>query len=440
MGLIVIAGSALTTYVAWKRFEMLQKIQASEVADAAAVPLKDAGIEGLRQWARDVEQNETRYRIYILDMYGVDIIGRPLTERIERRVKRMASLGYLADSEGNPPPLMADPLRTSPQMIGPGGGVYTMFFDYARPFGLPGTPLVNLLLLGIALGVSALACWWLGRFLSQPVALLQTHARALAAGNLEVRVGEDITRRKDELGVLARDFDQMAERIRSLVASKETLLRYVSHELRSPLARLRVALTLARREGADSAREMERIERETERLDVLIGQILRLSRLSTDDPSLQPQKVDIAQLLVEVVEDARMEASADDKDVAWSPGAHAPVLGSPELLRSAIENILRNALRFTARHTKVEVDLQVKDREALVTVRDYGEGVPSEDLEKIFEPFYRVPGASDPGSAGGGLGLAITARAINLHGGIVRARNAVDRGLIVEISLPLAAT
>jgi signal transduction histidine kinase len=260
----------------------------------------------------------------------------------------------------------------------------------------------------------------------------------LAAGNLETRVGEEITRRKDELGVLARDFDQMAERVRSLLASKETLLRYVSHELRSPLARLRVALMLARREGADSAREMERIERETERLDTLIGQILRLSRLSTDDPSLVPQKIELSQLVSEVVEDARMEAGANEKGVAWQADVHATVLGSPELMRSAIENVLRNAVRFTEKQTQVEVQMQMKERNAVLTIRDHGPGVPAPELEKIFEPFYRVPESADRGSTGGGLGLTIAARVITLHGGTVRASNAEGGGLVMEITLPLS--
>ncbi|MBC7983386.1 MAG: HAMP domain-containing protein, partial [Candidatus Obscuribacterales bacterium] len=256
MGLIVIAGSTLAAFVTWQRFDSLQKIEPGDIADRALVPLKQGGVDALREWMNETQRNEATIRTYVLDMHGHDILGRPLTERIERRVKRMASLGYLADAEGNPPPLMADPLRTSPQMIGPDGSVYTMFFDYGRrfPFSMFGTPLVVLSLLAISLGVSALACWWLAHFLSRPVALLQANARALAAGNLEVRVGEEISRRKDELGVLARDFDRMAERVRTLLASKEALLRYVSHELRSPLARLRVALSLARREGADPAR------------------------------------------------------------------------------------------------------------------------------------------------------------------------------------------
>ena len=438
MGLIVIAGITLTAFVAWKRFDSLQKIEVSDIADNASKDLQAGGVDALREWLRRTQRVDSGFRTYIIDMHGNDILGRPLTERIERRVRRMANLGYLADAEGNPPPLMADPLRTSPQMIGPDGSVYTLFFDGRRfTLGVFGPSAVNLSLLVIALGVSALACGWLARYLSRPVALLQTSARALAAGNLETRVGEEITRRKDELGVLARDFDQMAERLRTLLASKETLLRYVSHELRSPLARLRVALSLARREGADRTREFERMERETERLDVLIGQILRFSRLEGDDPSLKPQRVDLTQLLAEVVEDARLEARASDKSVVWE-SSPAPVFvsGSQDALRSAIDNIMRNALRFTPTQSSVDVQFRVEGSRATIGIRDHGRGVPEADLVRIFEPFFRVE--SSDRDSGSGLGLAIAARVVNLHGGKVRAQNAVDGGLVVELSLPLA--
>ncbi|HTE42340.1 MAG TPA: HAMP domain-containing protein, partial [Steroidobacteraceae bacterium] len=388
MGLIVISGSALTAFVAWQRFGTIQAIEAVTVAEEASVPLRDGGLPAMQAWLRESELRNTGVTTYIVDMHGADILDRPLTERIERRVQRMGSLGYLADAEGHAPPLMRDPMRAYPQIVGPDGTVYTFFFAFPgyTLFGILGAPGVYLAVLFVAIGVSALACWWLARTLSRPVAQLQRSARALAAGNLEARVGDDLAQRKDELGVLARDFDQMAERVRSLLASKETLLRYVSHELRSPLARLRVALMLARREGADTQREMERIERETERLDTLIGQILRLSRLSTDDPSLVPQIVDVTQLVSEVVEDARMEAGGSEKGVEWTAGPIAHVRGSPELIRSAIENILRNAIRFTPRQASVDAALRIEGNSVLVTIRDRGPGVPQMELERIFEP------------------------------------------------------
>lgn len=442
MGLIVVSGVALTAFVAWQSISTIQGIDASDVADSALAALKKGGLPALQAWTRQRWENETGMRTYVIDMHGVDVLHRPLTDRIERRVRQMGTLGFLADADGNAPPLIPDPLRWNPQIVGPDGAVYTVLFSYigwSPRLDILGGPSAIWFLLAIALGVSAFACWWLARYLSSPVVSLQQSARALAAGHLETRVNSDIARRKDELGVLAREFDQMSERLRQLLASKETLLRYVSHELRSPLARLRVALSLARREGADTAREMDRMERETERLDTMIGQILRLSSLATDDPSVVPQRVELAHLLSEVVDDARLEARADDKTVEFKPRVQAEVLGNHELLRSAIENVIRNAIRFTDKQSSVDVGLEVADKKAIVTIRDQGCGVPEHELEKIFEPFHRVPGSSQRDSTGGGLGLTITARVVTVHGGNVRARNAPDKGLIVEIALPLAA-
>jgi two-component system sensor histidine kinase CpxA len=441
MGLIVVAGSTLTAFVVWQRTGTIQLIDASDVADNALVVLKAGGLPALQDWTRERWKRENGFRTYVVDMHGVDILHRPLSERIEQRVRRMGALGFLADADGNPPPLIPDPLRSNPQIVGPDGAVYTVLFYYIgwSPIDMIGPPGTAWLLLAIALSVSALACWWLARYLSRPVTSLQASTRALAAGHLNTRVAPDIAHRSDELGVLARDFDQMAERLRQLLAAKETLLRYVSHELRSPLARLRVALSLARREGADVAREMDRMERETERLDTMIGQILRLSSLANDDPSLVKQRIELGHLLSEVVDDARLEARADNKTVEFKPAVQAEVLGNHELLRSAIENVIRNAIRFTDNASQVDVGLEVRSAQAVVTIRDQGCGVPDSELEKIFEPFHRVPGANDKGSTGGGLGLTIAARVVSVYGGSVRARNAPDRGLIVEIELPLAA-
>ncbi|HYM34915.1 MAG TPA: ATP-binding protein [Steroidobacteraceae bacterium] len=441
MGLIVVSGVTLTALIAWQTVATVQAIDASDVADNALAALKKGGLSELQNWTRQIWKNENGMRTYIVDMHGVDILHRPLPDRLERRVRQMSKLGFLADSDGNPPPLIPDPLRWNPQIVGPDGAVYTVLFSYRgwSLLSVLGGPSAIWVLLAIALSVSALACWWLARYLTRPVTSLQASARALAAGNLETRVDADIARRRDELGVLAREFDQMAERLRELLASKETLLRYVSHELRSPLARLRVALSLARREGADTAREMDRIERETERLDTMIGQILRLSSLSTNDPSMLPQRVELSHLLSEVVDDARLEARAGEKTVEFRPAVQAEVLGNHELLRSAIENVIRNAIRFTEKQSKIDVGLQVQEKQAIVTIRDQGCGVPDDELQKIFEPFHRVPGSSQRDSTGGGLGLTIAARVVSVHGGKVHARNAPDKGLIVEIALPLAA-
>jgi two-component system sensor histidine kinase CpxA len=287
-----------------------------------------------------------------------------------------------------------------------------------------------------ALVISGFVCWWLARYVSKPVERLRTGARSLAAGNLEARVGQEFWRRHDELGVLARDFDTMADHVRNLLASKESLMRAMSHELRSPLARLRVALGLARRDGEDLTRQLDRIELEAERLDILIGQMLQLSQLRAVEPVLRRAPVDLISLLSEVVEDARIEATAADKQVEWSPQGALRIEGDHDLMRAAIENVLRNAVRFTERGTAVTVtSVQESDRVHIV-IDDHGPGVPAGEADRIFEPFYRVAEARDRDSGGTGLGLAITARVVTLYNGAVRAQNRLEGGLSVRITLP----
>jgi two-component system sensor histidine kinase CpxA len=231
----------------------------------------------------------------------------------------------------------------------------------------------------------------------------------------------------------------MAERLRALIESKEVLLRDLSHELRSPLARLRVATELARHQGTDLPNQLDRIERDTERLDELIGHMLQLSQLDSAEPVRTRARVDLTNLVSEIVEDARLEASVAAKAVVWSPGPGIWVEGDPELLCRAIENIIRNGVRFTPSHSSLEIALVAQGSFALLRVRDHGPGVPAGDLARIFEPFYRVSSARERDSGGTGLGLAITARVAAIHKGTVRAENCRDGGLVVELTIPMGS-
>ena len=328
-----------------------------------------------------------------------------------------------------------DPLLLTPLFTDRDGTVYTVMISNQNWRNLLFAPDVRLVLLPFALLTSGLVCWWLARYVSKPVERLQRSARSLAAGNMEARVGEEFSRRRDELGVLARDFDTMADHVRNLIASKEDLLRAMSHELRSPLARLRVASGLARRPDADVPRQLDRIELEAERLDTLIGQMLQLSHLRSV-PALPREPLDLTSVLLEVVEDARLEASAADKRCRVDAGGSLSVEGDHNLLRTAIENVLRNAVRFTPPGSAVAVTMGRERRRVLVQIEDRGPGVPEAELERIFEPFYRVAESRDRDSGGTGLGLAITARIVRLYDGDVRASNAPEGGLKVEIRLP----
>jgi two-component system sensor histidine kinase CpxA len=283
---------------------------------------------------------------------------------------------------------------------------------------------------------AGIVCYGLARYLTAPVLRLRDATRRLTEGDLSVRVGPEVGNRRDELAQLGHDFDVMAERIESLLTSQQQLLSDVSHELRSPLARLNVALALARqRSGSDATGALDRIESEAEQLNSLIGRVLSLSRFESGASAPQPTAVDLARLVGDIAADADFEALAKGCGVNVSAEVPCKVMGAETLLRSAIENVVRNAVRYTAEGTDVDVILSCDD-EILITVRDRGPGVPDDQLDELFEPFYRIADSRDRESGGTGLGLSIAQRAVRVHGGSVRALNAADGGLIVEIRLP----
>jgi two-component system sensor histidine kinase CpxA len=289
----------------------------------------------------------------------------------------------------------------------------------------------------MVLVVGALS-WWLARWLTGPIRSLRTAVAELGRGDLGARVAPSVARRRDETGELAREFDAMADRIQRLVGSHRQLLRDVSHELRSPLARLGVALELARqRAGTDADEPLDRVQLEAERLDQLIEQLLVLARLERgEDP--EPQgPVDLEELLHEVAADAAFEAGVRDVDVQLSGRGPSRVTGRRELLRSALDNVVRNAVRYTAPATVVELVLEMRADGARLEVRDRGPGVPEEALDRMFEPFERVEASRERGPGGTGLGLAIAARAAELHGGTIHAANRPGGGLVVTLELPV---
>ena len=319
---------------------------------------------------------------------------------------------------------------------------------YRRP--IPGPrigwatrPAALALRLLVVVMTGGVVCYGLARYLTSPLGKLQKATQQLAKGDLTARVGSVLEKRGDEFGDLGRDFDLMAERIEWLVNSQRRLLSDISHELRSPLARLIVALELARkRTGSEAGASLDRIEREAERMNELISQLLGLARLDSGAESREEEDISLAALVQEVAADADFEASSQNRRVSVMESEDCVVTGSPELLRSAIENIVRNGLQYTARDSQVEIRLscsQIHGRDyAVVVVVDEGPGVPEDALEELFRPFYRVEEARDRLSGGSGLGLAIAERIIRLHGGTVEASNASKKGLQVEISIPLA--
>jgi two-component system sensor histidine kinase CpxA len=239
--------------------------------------------------------------------------------------------------------------------------------------------------------------------------------------------------------VLARDFDAMADQLRTNRGATTQLLRDISHELRSPLARMRVALGLARQPPADFARQLDRLEREIERLDSMISQVLKLARLHGTDALLQRERFELDDVIEQVVRDANFEGAMKNCKINVRGAANCAVLGSRELLRSAIENVLRNAVRYSPNDMPAEMQVGRAGGGLEILIRDHGPGVPAADLERIFEPFYRVAESRDRDSGGEGIGLAITSQVMKAHGGAARAVNASGGGLEVRLSLPETA-
>ena len=282
-------------------------------------------------------------------------------------------------------------------------------------------------------GLVVLLCYAFAYHLTSPVRRLRSVVDCFGRGDFSARAPAS---RKDELGELARSFNEMASRIQTLLAAERRLLLDISHELRSPLARLGVAVELAR-SGEDREHMLDRIQKEADRLNELVAELLQVTRVEAD-PSMQKNDiVHLDELLGDLVYDSLLEAKAKDCTLLLRAPVPATLSGDEELIRRALENVIRNAIRYAPHNTSVDVDLTRSAAAALVTVRDYGPGVPPEALTRIFDPFYRVDSDRNRASGGLGLGLAIARRSVELHKGKLSAQNA-NPGLLVTIQLPLA--
>lgn len=286
----------------------------------------------------------------------------------------------------------------------------------------------------IVLALLVLLCYAFARHLTNPVKRLQEAVDCFGRGDFKTRVNVN---RGDELGQLGRTFNQMADRIETLLAAERRLLQDISHELRSPLARLSVAVELAR-SGGDQESQLNRIQKEADRLNDLVGQLLQVTRAEADPSNRKLDQVRLDELVREVVEDCRIEADARGCTLTLQSPRALNVAGDSELLRRAVENVVRNAIRHAPPGTAVDIALREDSGSIAIAVRDQGPGVPEEALVRIFDPFYRVESDRNRMSGGVGLGLSIARRAVELHKGRIWARN-VQPGLMVEIDLPTVA-
>jgi signal transduction histidine kinase len=328
------------------------------------------------------------------------------------------------------------------QLIGASGQRYTVLVISAPRFAdLFTNPKILFILLAQLL-VGTAFCYWLARHMANPVVQLSEAAGRIADGWLDTRSDQSIRFRHDEIGRLGVSFDRMAERIESVVHGQQRLFGDVSHELRSPLTRLSVAEGLLRQcPPEERAEYLDRIALEVEHLDSLIGQLLTLARIDSGSDSSHREKVELSSLIQEVAVDGNFEAQSKFCVVRVDSENFCTTTGGREQLRRAIENVVRNAIRYTQPSTDVEITIRKQCApvvsKAVIQVRDHGPGVSSDHLEKIFLPFYRIPTVDGEPTGGAGLGLAITDRIVSMYGGSVSAMNAPDGGLIVKLELIL---
>ena len=330
-------------------------------------------------------------------------------------------------------------------VTGPSGTRYVLYAERGpRPPLLPWLiqeePRAQFFRLLAVILAGALVCFLLAHYITSPVLRLQNASRQLAGGDLRVRIGSGLGSRRDEITDLGRDFDVMADRVESLVHSQHQLLQAISHEMRSPLARLTLAVELAKQDSPARDELFGRIESEADRIEMMLSQILTLARLDGGERAFPRTPVELSLLVSHIVADADFEAAARNRSVVLAEVEACIVNASEYLLRSAIENVVRNAVRYTREFSSVDVSLMADKSSfpfvAVIHVVDQGPGVPPPDLTQIFKPFYRVNSARERETGGTGLGLAITDRVVRLYSGAVSARNLSTGGLDVEIRLP----
>ncbi len=387
------------------------------------------GIESLSRWARRMDAHEL-VPLLVLDRDGRDLLGRETPERTLIRLQHLQQR-----EQANP----AEPRRTIELAD---GREYWLIPDFegATLRRFISRPRVMAVPLVLAALVGGLVCLLLARYLVSPIERLRAATQAYASGDFSQRVSPELGERRDEIADLAHAMDDMAERLDAMLKSQRALLRDVSHELRSPLARVQAALGLARQRGG-AAGELDRIDRETERLNDLIGAILSFSRLESGVRTPVREPVELDQLLLDVAEDARLEAGRRNILVIAEPVVQVSIPGDPMVLQSALDNVLRNAVRHAPENSSIDVSLTEDTQDGngngyVVRVRDHGPGVPVEMLARIFEPFVRLNTAQTNPSSGIGLGLAIARRAVQAHGGSIGAVNHRGGGLLVTIRLP----
>lgn len=425
---IALGAAALATIAA---FELRGYVETrhSTLGGQAASVLADGGRPALENWLRIDAEIPDDVSVYILDRNSEDILGRQLPD-VYLDFVRTSVVGADSNDSYN-----FRAVRLAPELIGPDGESY-FFLVLPKGITIWGSPAITLGLITAALLVIASVAWLIARGVGRPIGELQRAVSELAAGHTDARVPASIAGRRDELGVLAANFNAMANQLDGLIASREQLMREMSHELRSPLTRLQTAIALASQHNRLDPTEHERIETEIRRMNEAIGEMLRYSSLDTR-VTMQRRLLRVDRLLERLADVEELEASDHGCKIELRAEPDLAVVGDRELLRRGFENILRNAIRYAPGGSSVDVIARREGKNIVVEISDRGPGVPETELERMFEPYTRIAGAGEQ-SGGTGLGLAIVRRVFDRHAGEVTASLRDGGGLTIKVKIPAA--
>ncbi len=412
----------------------------------------------LKEWLEESQDRIQTNTVYILDSKGDDLLKRPLNTKTQQALRQ-----YLKEPQEfapnlqkpnsdffDPRPQHIDDIPPLPgsaiiiiKLISNSGESYTLIIDNEtnRENWIFWRSVSIATRIAMAFLLSGIICSFLARYLTIPLQKLRTATHRIASGHFDSSIDKNIAKRVDEIGDLGRDFDSMAKRIEITLQSQQRLLRDVSHELRSPLARLQIALGLSfQRSKGLVEPELQRIEKEVERLNELIGQSLSLARISSQADIPEKTKINLTELFEKIIETVKYEAQDKQCQIISTQMDSCFINGNKDLLYSGLENIIRNAIHHTKTGTQIKTSVALSNAlppVATLVIRDNGKGVPESDVDELFTPFFQVDEARTQQQGGYGIGLAIAERAISLHNGSICITNIAEGGLEVSIKLPV---